>query len=76
MSDSVTQADASHLRISKLRLRPQKLQPLNQQTPKRVAAGKAVAERTRLAREAHKKVASEAAVIIGNNKTKETPVVL
>jgi len=33
-----------------------------------VAARKAVAERTRLAREAQKKAASEAAVIIANNK--------
>ena len=38
--------------------------------PKRVAAGKAVAERTRLAREQQKKAAAEAAVIIANNKTK------
>ena len=36
--------------------------------PKRVAAGKAVAERTRLAREQQKKAAAEAAVIIANNK--------
>ena len=38
--------------------------------PKRVAAGKAVAERTRLAREQQKKAAAEAAVIIANNKAK------
>ena len=38
--------------------------------PKRVAAGKAVAERTRLAREQQKKAAAEAAIIIANNKTK------
>ena len=36
--------------------------------PKRVAAGKLVAERTRLAREQQKKAAAEAAVIIANNK--------
>jgi len=41
--------------------------------PKRVAAGKAVAEKTRQAREAQKKAAAEAAVIIANNKSKETP---
>ena len=40
--------------------------------PKRVAAGKLVAERTRLAREQQKKAAAEAAVIIANNKTKAT----
>ena len=38
--------------------------------PKRVAAGKLVAERTRLAREQQKKAAAEAAVIIANNKAK------
>ena len=36
--------------------------------PKRVAAGKAVAEKTRLAREQQKKAAAEAAIIIANNK--------
>ena len=40
--------------------------------PKRVAAGKLVAERTRLAREQQKKAAAEAAVIIANNKAKAT----
>ena len=38
--------------------------------PKRVAAGKLVAERTRLAREQQRKAAAEAAVIIANNKAK------
>ena len=38
--------------------------------PKRVAAGKLVAERTRRAREQQKKVAAEAAIIIANNKAK------
>ena len=42
--------------------------------PKRVAAGKLVAERTRLALEAQKKAVSEAAVIIENNKAIKTPV--
>ena len=41
--------------------------------PKRVAAGKLVAERMRLAREQQKKAAAEAAVIIANSKTKATP---
>ena len=40
--------------------------------PKRMAAGKLVAERTRLAREQQKKAAAEAAVIIANNKAKAT----
>jgi len=38
--------------------------------PKRVAAGKMVAERTRIAREQQKKAAAEASVIIANNKAK------
>ena len=40
--------------------------------PKRVAAGKMVAEKTRLAREQQKKAAAEAAIIIANNKAKAT----
>ena len=44
--------------------------PQRAKNPKRVAAGKLVAERTRLAREQQKKAAAEAAVIIANNKTK------
>ena len=40
-----------------------------------MAAGKAVAERTRRAREQQKKAAAEAAVIIANNKAKATPAV-
>ena len=40
--------------------------------PKRVAAGKLVAERTRMAREQQKKAAAEAAIIIANNKAKAT----
>jgi len=38
--------------------------------PKRVAAGKMVAERTRIAREQQKKAAAEASVIIANNNAK------
>ena len=44
--------------------------PQRAKNPKRVAAGKLVAERTRLAREQQKKAAAEAAVIIANNKAK------
>ena len=44
--------------------------PQRAKNPKRVAAGKLVAERTRLAREQQKKAAAEAAIIIANNKTK------
>jgi len=38
-----------------------------------VAGGKAITERTRLAREAQKKATSKVAVIIENHKEKETP---
>ena len=41
-----------------------------QKNPKRVAAGKAIAERTRIAREAQKKALIEAHNIIANNQTK------
>ena len=41
--------------------------------PKRVAAGKLVAERTRQAREARKKAAAEAAAIIAKNKAPAAP---
>ena len=44
--------------------------------PKRVAAGKAIAEKTRLAREAQKKALDEANAIIANKKApEETPEV-
>ena len=46
--------------------------PQRAKNPKRVAAGKLVAERTRLAREQQKKAAAEAAIIIANNKAKAT----
>ena len=44
--------------------------PQRAKNPKRVAAGKLVAERTRWAREQQKKAAAEAAVIIANNNAK------
>ena len=46
--------------------------PQRVKNPKRVAAGKMVAEKTRLAREQQKKAAAEAAIIIANNKAKAT----
>ena len=41
--------------------------------PKRVAAGKAAAEKTKLAREAQKKALAEAQTIIANNQIKTDP---
>ena len=45
-----------------------------QKNPKRVAAGKAVAERTRIAREEQKKALINAQSMIANNQTKGPPV--
>lgn len=69
MADSAdTQANSSSQQVtSKLpTTKPAK-------NPQRVAAGKAITERMRLAREVQKEAASEAAVIISNNKAKEAP---
>ena len=44
-----------------------------QKNPKRVAAGKAIAEKTKQAREAQKKALAEAQVIIANNQLKSAP---
>ena len=49
--------------------------PKHEKNPKRVAAGKAVAEKTRLAREQQKKAAAEAAIIIANNKARASNTV-
>ena len=43
--------------------------------PKRVAAGKAIAEKTRLAREAQKKALDEANAIIANKKAPEAAAI-
>ena len=42
-----------------------------QKNPKRVAAGKAIAEKTKQAREAQKKALAEAQIIIANNQLKQ-----
>ena len=42
-----------------------------QKNPKRVAAGKAITEKTRQAREAQRKALAEAQVIIANNQLKQ-----
>ena len=44
-----------------------------EKNPKRVAAGKLVAERTRIARQQQQKAAAEASVIIANNNAKQPP---
>ena len=55
--------------------KPTSTQQQRVKNPKRVAAGKLVAERTRLAREQQKKAAAEAAIIIANNKAKASNTV-
>ena len=45
-----------------------------EKNPKRVAAGKLVAERTRIARQQQKKAAAEASIIIANNNAKQQPL--
>ena len=49
-----------------------KVPVIKQKNPKRVAAGKAIAEKTRLAREAQKQKAAEAEMIIAKNQLKKT----
>ena len=44
-----------------------------EKNPKRVAAGKLVAERMRIVRQQQKKAAAEASVIIANNNAKQPP---
>ena len=44
-----------------------------EKNPKRVAVGKLVAERTRIARQQQQKAAAEASVIIANNNAKQSP---
>ena len=43
-----------------------------QKNPKRVAAGKAIAQKTKQAREAQKKALAEVQIIIANNQLKQT----
>ena len=66
MADSETQQDTTQQVTSKTPATKQK-------NPKRVAAGKAIAERTRIARETQKKALIEAQSIIANNQTKVVP---
>ena len=71
MADSETQkpVDATQQVTSQKPATP----ATKQKNPNRVAAGKAVAERTKMAREAQKKALIEAQSIIANNQTKVAP---
>ena len=64
MADSETQHDTTQQVTSQTPATKQK-------NPKRVAAGKAVVERTRIAREAQKKALIKAESIIANNQVKQ-----
>ena len=67
-----SQGDTPQVDITQQATTPKPTTAPHAKNPKRVAAGKLVAERTRLAREQQKKAAAEAAIIIANNKTKAT----
>ena len=77
-SDSAHSQDETHTAHSQVEITQHATTPTATTTtqhaknPKRVAAGKLVAERTRMAREQQKKAAAEAAIIIANNKAKAT----
>ena len=66
-----TQTAHSHVDVTQQATNPAPAPTQREKNPKRVAAGKLVAERTRIAREQQKKAAAEASVIITNNKAKQ-----
>ena len=68
MADSETQQPVDQQVTSKTSATKQK-------NPKRVAEGKAIAEKTKQAREAQKKALAEAQIIIANNQLKQTQTV-
>ena len=70
-SEGETQTAHSQVDITQQATNPAPAPTPREKTPKRVAAGKLVAERTRVAREQQKKAAAEASVIIANNKAKQ-----
>ena len=72
-SEGETQTAHSQADITQQATNPAPAPTLREKKPKRVAAGKLVAERTRVAREQQKKAAAEASVIIANNKAKQQP---
>ena len=74
MADSETQQVASQTPTDTTQQVTSQTPATKQKNPKRVAAGKAIAERTRIAREAQKKTLIKAESIIANNQTKVLPV--
>ena len=73
MADSETQQVTSQTPTDTTQQVTSKTPATKQKNPKRVAAGKAIAERTRIAREAQKKALIKAESIIANNQTKAAP---
>ena len=72
-TEGETQRAHSQADITQQATNPAPAPTPREKNPKRVAAGKLVAERTRVAREQQKKAAAEASVIIANNKAKQQP---
>jgi len=72
-SEGETLAAHSQVDITQQATNPAPAPTPREKNPKRVAAGKLVAERTRIAREQQKKAAAEASVIIANNNAKQHP---
>ena len=72
-TEGETQRAHSQVDITEQVTNPAPAPTPREKNPKRVAAGKLVAERTRVAHEQQKKAAAEASVIIANNKAKQQP---
>ena len=73
MADSDTAQQVMQQPVDTTQQVTSKTPATKQKNPKRVAAGKAIAERTRIAREAQKKALIEAQSMIANNQTKVAP---
>ena len=73
MADSEAQqtVDSAEQPVDSAQQVTSKVPVIKQKNPRRVAAGKAIAEKTRLAREAQEKKAAEADMIIAKNQMKK-----
>ena len=74
MADSDTTQQVTSETVDTTQQVTSKTPATKQKNPKRVAVGKAIAERKRIAREAQKKALIEAQSIIANNHPKVPPV--
>ena len=71
MADSDTTQPVTSQKVESQKVESQTPAKKPEKKPKRVAAGRAIAEKTRLAREAQKKALDEAKAIIANNNIQE-----